>query len=166
MPNITVNVPALEKLLDYTASGIGSIAGSMLAPWKARQEAKALAEQSQGQANAIQIIEGARNRARNELISQPYSARWEIDVGSSISQRIQYQEEKRQRNIESVVRQAAEELEDKSVPDEEPTTTGLPVSSMKYRTFHRKTCNFFGPRSLPAKSSITREALRYTRFLY
>ena len=92
----------------------------MLAPWKARQEAKALAEQAQGQVNAIQIIEGARNRARNELISQPYSAHWEMDVGSSISQRIQYQEEKRQRNIESVVRQAAEELENKSVPDEEP----------------------------------------------
>ena len=92
----------------------------MLAPWKARQDAKALAEQAQGQANAIQIIEDARNRARNGLISQPYSAFWEMDVGSSISQRIQYQEEKRQRNIESVVRQAAEELEDKVVPDEEP----------------------------------------------
>ena len=120
MTNFTVNVPALEKLLDYTASGIGSVAGSMLAPWKARQEAKALAEQAQGQANAIQIIEDARNRARNELLSQPDSAHWELDVGSSISQRIRYQEEKRQRNIESVVRQAAEELEDKSVPDEEP----------------------------------------------
>ena len=38
--NINLNIPAIEKLLDYAASGIVSIAGPYLAPWKARQEAK------------------------------------------------------------------------------------------------------------------------------
>ena len=35
-----VKVPAIDKLVDYAASGIGAIAGPMLAPWKARQDAK------------------------------------------------------------------------------------------------------------------------------
>ena len=38
MVNVNVKVAALEKLVDYTASGIGTVAGPMLAPWKARKE--------------------------------------------------------------------------------------------------------------------------------
>ena len=30
--DVNIKVPALEKLLDYAASGIGSVAGPMLAP--------------------------------------------------------------------------------------------------------------------------------------
>lgn len=33
--DVTIKVPALEKLLDYAASGIGSVAGPMLASLKA-----------------------------------------------------------------------------------------------------------------------------------
>ena len=33
--DISLRVPGFEKLVDYAASGIGSIAGPMLAPWKA-----------------------------------------------------------------------------------------------------------------------------------
>ena len=40
--NIKVSVPAIEKLVDYTASGIGSVAGMMLTPARARKEAEAL----------------------------------------------------------------------------------------------------------------------------
>ena len=43
-----------------------------------------------------------------------------MNISDTVTQRIRFQEEKRQRNIESVVRQAAEELEGKAVPDEEP----------------------------------------------
>ena len=48
MVDVNVKVPALEKLLDYTASGIGAVAGPMLAPWKARKEAEAPAHRVQG----------------------------------------------------------------------------------------------------------------------
>ena len=46
--DINLKVPAIEKLLDYAASGIGSVAGLMLASWKARQEAKAKPESTEG----------------------------------------------------------------------------------------------------------------------
>ena len=40
MVDVNLKVPALEKLVDYTASGIGAVAGPMLAPWKARKKAE------------------------------------------------------------------------------------------------------------------------------
>ena len=43
-----------------------------------------------------------------------------LEIADRVRQRIQFQEEKRQENIESVVRQAAEQLRDKNVADEEP----------------------------------------------
>ena len=46
-PNAMVR--ALDKLLDYTASGIGAVAGPMLATWRARREAAALQIAAQGQ---------------------------------------------------------------------------------------------------------------------
>ena len=39
--DVTLKVPGLEKLLDYAASGIGAIAGPMLAKWRASREGKA-----------------------------------------------------------------------------------------------------------------------------
>ena len=41
MVDVNIEVPALEKLADYAASGIGAVAGRMLAPCKARKEAEA-----------------------------------------------------------------------------------------------------------------------------
>ena len=38
MADINVKVPAIEKLVDYGASGLGAIAGPLLAPVKARQD--------------------------------------------------------------------------------------------------------------------------------
>ena len=35
--DFNLKVPAVDKLLDYTASGIGAVAGPMLAPWRARR---------------------------------------------------------------------------------------------------------------------------------
>ena len=120
MTNFTVNVPALEKLLDYVASGIGSVAAPMLASWRARREADALSIRAGGQANALQTITAAQIDARNALASQDVLVQAELNISDTITQRIQFQEEKRQRNIEAAVRQAAEELEDKVVPDDEP----------------------------------------------
>ena len=113
-------VRALEKLLDYTASGIGAVAGPMLATWQARREAEALRIAAQGEADALRIIAAAQSDARDALVSTASSVQGEIDIAETVRQRIQFQEEKRHRNIGSVVGRTAEELGDKYVPDQEP----------------------------------------------
>ena len=128
--DINVNVPAIEKLLDYAASGVGSIAGPMLAPWKAGQEAKARLRTVEGEAEAqrihaeghatsTQIIAAAQEEARSTLISPQATLQGEVGIGELITQRIQFQEEKRQANIGSVVRKAASQLGDGEVQDHE-----------------------------------------------
>lgn len=124
-------VPALGKLADYAASGIGSVAGPMLASWKARREANAkliaakgeaeaqriLAE---GQATTMQIIANAQADARSILVSPDSIVQGQLELGAAVSQRIQFQEKKRQSNIRQVVTKAALELEGKEVRDHEP----------------------------------------------
>ena len=124
-------VPAFLKLLDYTASGIGSVAGPMLAPWKSRREAAArrLAAQgeadslrvlAEGQAAALQIISGAQAEARSTVMDQHSEFHGQLEIGETITQRIRFQEEKRHSNIAAAVVAAATELGDKEVPDHEP----------------------------------------------
>ena len=113
-------VRALDKLLDYTASGIGAVAGPMLAPWKARREASAREIAAQGEANALRIIAEAQADARTALVSTGSRVRGEIDIAETVRQRIRFQEEKRHRNIGATVGQAAQQLGDKEVPDAEP----------------------------------------------
>ena len=124
-------VPAIGKLVDYAASGIGSVAGHMLAPWKARQEAKAklIAAEgeaeaqrilAEGQASTLQIIAKAQADARSMLVSPDSSVQGQLEFGAAVTQRFQFQEEKRQSNIEQVVMKAALELEGKEVEDHEP----------------------------------------------
>ena len=128
---IKVSIPAVEKLVDYTASGIGSVAGTMLLPWSTRQEAKAKAIAAEGeveaqriltegQADTMEIIAAAQANARSILVSPDSNVRGQVDFSHTVTQRIQFQEEKRQSNIEAVVRQAASELENKHVEDHEP----------------------------------------------
>ena len=130
MVHVNLTVPAIEKLLDYTASGVGSVAGAMLAPVKAHLEATANRITAHGEADALRIIASAQSDARSTLVSPDYIVQGEIDIAQKVNQRIQFQEEKRQRNIESVVRQAATELGNKDVPDNE--------------TDHDWTARFFG----------------------
>ena len=122
MENMDPNamVRALEKLLDYTASGIGAVAGPMLAPWQARREAAALQIAAQGEANALGIIAAAQAEARDALVSTASDVRGEIDIAKTVRQRIQFQEDKRHRNIGSVVGRTAELLGEKEVPNQEP----------------------------------------------
>ncbi len=115
--NANIQIPALEKLIDYTASGIGSVAGPMLATWRARREAEALRISTQGEADSMRIIAEAQADARSLLVSSDSTMSGELNLAQTVNQRIQFQEEKRQRNIASVVRQAADELGDKEVPD-------------------------------------------------
>ena len=123
-------VSGISKLADYAASGIGSVAGPMLASWKARREANAkliaakgemeaqriLAE---GQAHTIQIIARAQADARATLVSPDATVQGQLDFGEAVNQRIQFQEEKRQSNIMAVVQKAALEIGEKEVQDHE-----------------------------------------------
>ena len=120
MVDVNLNVPALEKLLDYTASGIGSVAGSMLASWKARQEVQAQLIAAKGDADALLIQAEAQSRAREILVSSNTDITGEIDITNTVNQRILFQEQNRQVNIESVVRQAARQLGSNTVANSEP----------------------------------------------
>ena len=126
--DLNVSVRAIEKLVDYTASGIGSTASFFFSRMMARRDAearlisaegeaganKALAE---GQANTMRIIANAQADARSALVSPEAVVEGEVTLGAVVDQRIQFQELKRQSNIESVVQQAALQLGDKEVPD-------------------------------------------------
>ena len=118
--DVNVKVPALEKLVDYTASGIGSVAGVMLAPWKARKQAQAKLIAAEADADVLRIQAEAQAKARALLVSEDTHLTGELDISETVSQRIQFQEQKRQINMQSVVRQAAMQLVDKTAANNEP----------------------------------------------
>ena len=118
--NVTLKVPALEKLVQVTASGIGAVAGSMLGPWKTTRDAKAKLIEAKAQASSLQVIAQAQADARQTLItSDAVTGILEI-TQEQITQRLEFQEHKRQQNIAAVVRRTADELGDEEVPDTEP----------------------------------------------
>ena len=114
-----VKIPAIKKLVDYCASGIGAIVGPMLAPWTAQRRAAAQRIEAQGQADATRLIADAQAEARNQLATDQSSIRGELAIGKEIKSRLEFQEKKRQSNIKSVVNMAAEEIRDKEVADHE-----------------------------------------------
>ena len=118
--NVSLKVPALEKLVGYTASGIGGVAGAVLAPWKARKQAEGKRIAAEGDADVLQIHAAAQARARGLLVSEGARLTGELNISETVNQRIQFQEEKRQINMQSVVRQAAAQLVDKTVTNSEP----------------------------------------------
>ena len=132
MVDVNLKVPVFEKLLDYTASGIGAIAGPMLATWRAardaevrriaaRGEADARLIEAKGDAGSLQIIAEAQAEARRRLdvASSPEGGTLEIHR-HDITQRIEFQEKKRQQNIVSVVCRAATDVGEKFVADHRP----------------------------------------------
>ena len=121
--DINISVRAIEKLVDYIASGIGSTASFFFSRMAVRRDAEAkliLAEGearaknalAQSQANTMHIIARAQSEARSILISPEAVVGGEVSFGALVEQRLQFQEQKRQSNIESVVQQAALELGD------------------------------------------------------
>ena len=114
MVDIKLEIPAVEQLLKILASGIGAVGGPMLARWKARASADALRIGAQGKGDALRLIAKEQAKAQESLSGIPSSG--EIDVhGEEIQARLSFQEEKRQANIESVVRKTADELGEKRV---------------------------------------------------
>lgn len=130
--SVTVKVPAAEKLLDYVASGVGSVAHFFIGRRLAKQQveeqlilAQGDAEvrkiQAETEATALTTIAAAQEDARQQLIAPAGAGGGELAIGEQIQQRLSFQEEKRHRNIAQVVQQAAIELADvEEVPDQEP----------------------------------------------
>ncbi len=119
--NINISSSALEKLIDYTASGIGAVAGSILARWQARQQGQARIITAEADATSARIIANAQAEARQTLIGSGEPANVTVRINSEqVKQRVEFQERKRLSNIKSVVYQAANELGDKAIPDHEP----------------------------------------------
>ena len=115
-------IAALEKLVDLVASGIGSVAGPMLAPWRARRETEARLIEAEGAARVLSIHAQARTDARRLLgaDAEGSSVRGKSDLREGVRQRIEYQERKRQANIIAVVDGAARQLGRATVPAVEP----------------------------------------------
>ena len=129
--NINLNSRAIEKLIDYVASGIGSTASFVFSRMVARRDAEARLISAEGKSRAnialaeshadtMRIISKAQADARSTLISPEAVVGGEVSFGDLVEQRIQFQEQKRQFNIGSVVQQAALELEGKEVQDHQP----------------------------------------------
>ena len=82
--DVNVNIPALEKLLDVTCSGVGAVAGPMLARWKAQQESKAQLIAAEGYAESLQIRIEAHSRARESLTSKDLKIAGELDIENAV----------------------------------------------------------------------------------
>ena len=109
-------IPGLEKLIELTASGIGGVTAPLLAEWKARKEGRAKVIAAEAEGEVLRIQAEAQEKARSLLVGNVGSVIGEVELGSGIVQRIQYQELKRHENIVSTVNMAAERLENKRVP--------------------------------------------------
>ena len=119
--NINLKVPALEKLLDYAASGIGAVATPLLAPYVARQQARVKLIEAKAEADSLRLIADAQADARRALLASNDGAGGTLEITQAqITQRLEFQEHKRHRNIASAVRDAATALEGETAPDHEP----------------------------------------------
>ena len=132
MLNITLKIPAFEKLLDYVASGMGAVAGPLLSNWRARNEGRARLTaarfdadvrriESESRSESLGIIAEAQAKARRVIDSSVDSGRGIAKITrDDIIQSIEFQGRKRFANVASVVEEAAEELRDKEVSNHEP----------------------------------------------
>ena len=115
-----MNVPAIDRLIKVVASGIGSVAGPMLAPWRARQEGQAEVILAEERAKALLIESEAHRKARDYLVPEGAHHVAQLDFGSLVRERVDYQEQKRLVNIHAVTAKAAAMLEGTQVEDAEP----------------------------------------------
>lgn len=132
MAELPIKVPALGKLIEVVASGIGAVAGPVVARLTASMKAKTRRIETEAEADARRILAKAdadslviKADGHTDAVKQIAEAQenallsgdGEISIGEEISMRLQFQEQKRQININNVVSMAAEELTDKDVPD-------------------------------------------------
>ena len=127
-----LKISGIEKLVDYVASGIGVIGGTLLTTWKARREANAKFIQATAdadskivnataEATALEIIAVAQASACQQLLSENGLTHGEAIIRKDgITQKIEFQERKRLSNVGSVVSQDADNLVDKDVDEHVP----------------------------------------------
>ena len=121
MAELVLKIPAIEKLLDYFASGLAATAGPLLLPWRAYMEGHAKRISAQAYAGALPIIAQAQKGARQSLIAPDTENRGVVEIThENITQLIDFQGRKRVANKISVVKSAAEELGEKEVTNHEP----------------------------------------------
>ena len=112
-------IPGVKKLAEITASGIGSVAGAWVAPWVAGRQAKVRLIEARAAADSMRIIAEAQADAM-QVISQGEPTSGLDRASEQTTQRLEYQERKRQSNLVSIVSQAAEDLGEGEVPDQKP----------------------------------------------
>ncbi|MCY4173578.1 MAG: DUF2806 domain-containing protein [Cyanobacteria bacterium MAG CAR3_bin_5] len=129
---VEVKVPAVEKLVDYVASGVGAIAGPMLAPWRASREGKAriiTAEtdakfqqiQAAEEGSTLQLIAKVQAEARESVVPDKLEPDGSLRIGpSEIQNAMEFQAKKRLMNVGAIAGHAAEELKGKEVSDHDP----------------------------------------------
>ena len=132
MAGLPLTVPAVEKLLDYLAIGVGAIAGPLLAPWRASREgrarviaAEADAEvrriQASAEGSASQLIARAQTEARGYVISDEVEPDGHVRIGpDDVRESIEFQATKRVVNLRSIADHAAETLGDIEVGNHDP----------------------------------------------
>jgi len=121
--NDSTRVPGLQKLLDYAASGIGGVAGSLLSACKPTEENVDKLIVDDKTPDSPDLYAQARARARDTFMSEDSGEDAERDSGGTdtpIAQRLDFQERRRQRNIESIVRLAVAHLGDQEAEDGTP----------------------------------------------
>ena len=112
-----IKISAIEKLIDYVASGIGAVFGPNLKTWSAKKDAEALAIEVKGKLTALNLIDKEIEQARKNSLSDDLKKQTEILITDSIEMRIKYQETKQHQNIKEVVQLVIEELDGKIVND-------------------------------------------------
>lgn len=112
MVDINVKIPAIDKLIEYTASGIGAIARPIISGWLARKQGEALQIEAQSVGNAIQLID-------EQLKDTNLRINGNISMDKKRKLLVTFQANKRCLNTIDVVELAADKLKDKKVNDHE-----------------------------------------------
>lgn len=121
----------MDKILEYAASGIGSVAGPMLSSWKARKvadakrieaegEAEVLAIRAEAQSHALRILASGHAEARKLIDSGSQTMQNELGIGEIIEQKVLFQEARRCQNISDVVEKSLDLVAEDNVSDHEP----------------------------------------------
>ena len=92
----------------------------MLAPWRARREGQAEVIFAEARAKVLLIESEAHRKARDYLVPEGARHVSQLDFGSLVRERVEYQEQKRLGNIHAVTAKAAAMLEGTQVEDAEP----------------------------------------------
>lgn len=123
LPNFDLDfsLHSLEMLLKYITYGIGPAAGQMLAPWKASRGKESQLIVDKLETESQKMTSEAQVEAQRFLNSSEAANEGTLSIDQDgIKQRFEFQERKRQLNINSVVIEAASQLGGKKVQDHEP----------------------------------------------